>query len=146
LLAYSGLPLTPYGLTYGAATIPTIPAIAGYAGHNAAGLPTLKAAPCVNADGAPTECAGYNYAYAPCAGARIIAKREAESDPAYLTAGAYGLPYAGAYGLRYAGAYSSVLPYAYNYGVAGFAGFDGLGRPAIKSAPCTNVYGLPVSC
>merc|ERR1711963_850187 len=42
--------------------------LAGYYGHNNLGLPAIKAAPCVNAAGAPVPCAGRK-------------RREAEADP-----------------------------------------------------------------
>merc|ERR1711963_726096 len=46
--------------------------VAGYYGHNNAGLPAIKAAPCVNAAGAPVPCAGRK-------------RREAEADPQLVT-------------------------------------------------------------
>ncbi len=69
----------------------------------------------------------------------LAAVAAAESDPLLYS----GLPYAA--GLPYAyGAYGYGLPYT--TAIAGYAGFNAAGVPAIKPAPCTNAAGEGVPC
>ena len=94
--------------------------LAGYYGHNNLGLPAIKAAPCVNAAGAPVPCAG-----------RKRREAESEADPQLVTYtnGAVApvktlavqqaeAAHFAAKGLGYAyGVGTPVLPYTYTYPV-----------------------------
>merc|ERR1711997_739423 len=125
--------------TYAAA--PALPALAPYA---------LAAGVCHNVAGLPVPCAH--------GAAHIIAKRDAEADPAYFYNGYHG--YAGyghagyGYGLGAYGAYG-----AYGLGAYGAYGAYGLGLAAAPSDPthphlvhtsrfgvCVNYLGARVSC
>ncbi len=85
-------------------------------GHNAAGLPALKASRCVNAAGIPQPCADG------------LHKREAESDPLLYTASPY-LGYTGLTG--YTG---------YNAGLLGY------GLPAYTTAAVATGYAGKSTC
>merc|ERR1711997_1430217 len=105
---------------------PALPALAPYA---------LAAGVCHNVAGLPVPCAH--------GAAHIIAKRDAEADPAYFYNGYHGYAGYGAYGLGAYGAYG-----AYGLGLAA-APSDPTHPHLVHTSRfgiCTNYLGARVSC